>query len=73
MALQCQAGPAVAAHKPTHQCLGEAVLLSDVTEVPRDIGLKPDVLPIQGVLLEEKAESIKYTLFFTLTNRNLSS
>lgn len=31
----------------THQHLGDAVLLSDVAEVPGHVGLKPDVFPIR--------------------------
>lgn len=35
----------------THQCPCVAVLFSDITEIPRDVGLEPDVLSIQCWLL----------------------
>lgn len=42
----------------THQGFGVTVLFSDVTEVPRDIGLEPDVLSVQSwFLLKYKASN----------------
>lgn len=37
----------------THQKLCHAVLFPNVAEIPRDTGLKPDVLPIDRSLLKD--------------------
>lgn len=38
----------------THQRFGKAVLLSNITEVSRAAGLKPDVLPKLSIVLGSK-------------------
>lgn len=38
----------------THQGLGDAVLLADITKICRPTGLKPDVVPDLGVVLKPK-------------------
>lgn len=42
----------------THQHLGDAVLLSDVAEVPGHVGLEPDVFPIGRRLLEDGTSTL---------------
>lgn len=42
----------------THQHLGDAVLLSDVAEVPGHVGLEPDVFPIGRRLLEHGTSTL---------------
>lgn len=38
----------------THHCLGDAVLLSDITEVSGATGLEPDVVPKLSIVLRRE-------------------
>lgn len=53
----------------THQRLSDAVLLSNITEVSRDTGLKPDVVPILGIILWQK----QHTTFFPATSSQVKN